>query len=217
MSTNTKKLRHKAAGMDGCSGSNRHYGQMEEINIPESERLPLQLRISDFLASSDDEIILKGLSKAHRKYLHEYAARLGLKCKSYGKKNSRELYIRRRKRLSALGEVRPLNISASTRVMLKGILPTIQNQLANNQGIFETKPSTSHKYRNLRSDSISQALGPHMIPPGAQKISDELFRDKQELPIFHYQGELSQIMSQNNVSLCLFPLSLLCDEIGMAK
>lgn len=204
MSTNTKKHRQKAAGIDGGSSSNHRQSHMEKVKIPESERLPLQLKISDFLASSDDEIILKGLSNTHRKYLHQYAARLGLKSQSYGNKNSRELHIRRRKRLTTLGDVRPLNMSAATRTMLQSLLPTIQTQLVTNQVIVQSNPSASHRYRNLRGDSISVALGPRMIPPRSQRISNELFRDKQELPIFHYQGELNQMLKQHNVSLCFF-------------
>lgn len=200
MSTNPKKHRQKAAGIDGSSTStsNHRHSQME-IKLPESELLPLQLKISDFLASSDDEIILKGLSNVQRKYIHQYAQRLGLKTRSYGNKNSRILYVRRRKRLTTLGDVRPLNISAATRAMLQNLLPTIQSQLVTNQ-VLQTNSITSHRYRNLRSDSISVALGPRMIPPRAQRISNELFRDKQELPIYHYQAELNQMLKQHNVS-----------------
>lgn len=203
MSTNTKKHRQKAAGIDGGSSSNQRFGQMEKVKIPESERLPLQLKISDFLASSDDEIVLKGLSNTHRKYLHQYAARLGLKTQSYGSKNNRELHVRRRKRLTTLGDVRPLNITPATRAVLQSLLPTIQTQLVTNQMLVQSNPNTSHRYRNLRSDSISVALGPRMIPPRAQRISNELFRDKQELPIYHYQGELNQMLKQHNVSFSI--------------
>ncbi|KAM7347413.1 3'-5' RNA helicase YTHDC2 [Cochliomyia hominivorax] len=201
MSTNTKKHRQEAAGIDGEGGSssnNQRYGQMEKLKI--SESLQLQLKISDFLASSDDEIVLKGLSKTHRKYLHQYAARLNLKTQSYGDKNNRELHVRRRKRLTALGDVRPLNLSVATRQILQSLLPTIQTQLVTtNQVIGQTNPNTSHRFRNLRSDSISIALGPRMVPPRSQRISNELFRDKQELPIYHYQGELNQMLKQHNV------------------
>ncbi|XP_037812278.1 DExH-box ATP-dependent RNA helicase DExH1 [Lucilia sericata] len=196
MSTNTKKHRQKAAGIDG-GGSSRN--QRESHKMPESERLPLQLKISDFLAGSEDEIVFKGLSNIQRKYMHQFAARLGLKTQSYGSKNNRELHVRRRKRLTTLGDVRPLNMSAATRAVLQSLLPTIQTQLVTNQVIVQSNPNASHRYRNLRSDSISVALGPRMIPPRAQRISNELFRDKQELPIYHYQGELHQMLKQHNV------------------
>lgn len=200
MSTNTKKHRQKAAGFVGGSSSSNHvYSQVEKVKIPESERLPLQLKISDFLASSDDEIILKGLSNAHRKYLHEYASRLGLKTQSFGSQSNRELHVLKRKRLTTLGGVQQLNMSAATRAVLQSLLPTIQTQLVANQ-VIQSNPNSSHRYRNLRSDSMSVALCPRMIPPRAQRISNELFRDKQELPIYHYQGELHQMMKQHNVS-----------------
>lgn len=197
MSTNSKKRRQKAAGLEGGSTSNNRNPKVETVKVPESERLPLQLKISDFLASSDDEIILKGLSNLHRKYLHQYAARLGLKSQSYGSKNNRELHIRRRKRLTTLGDVRPLNMSPATRTVLQNLLPTIQTQLVANGAIV----SSSYRHqKNLRGDSLSVALGPRMIPPRSQRISNELFRDKQELPIFQYQADLNQMLKQHNVS-----------------
>ena len=201
MSTNPKKHRQKAAGLDGGSTStSKNRNKEMEMKLPESELLPLQLKISDFLASSEDEIILKGLNNVQRKYLHQYAQRLGLRSRSYGNKNNRVLFVRRRKRLTTLGDIRPLNISAATRAVLQNLLPTIQSQLVTNQVVVQTNSVTSHRYKNLRSDSISVTLGPRMIPPRAQRISNELFRDKQELPIYHYQAELNQMLKQHNVS-----------------
>ncbi|XP_061388110.1 uncharacterized protein LOC133323172 [Musca vetustissima] len=201
MSTNTnRRRRQKPAGSNSNSANpntgNRNNGKIERVNIPESDRLPLQTKISNFLASSEDEIVLKGLSNLHRKYLHQYAAQRGLKSKSYGSKNNRELHISKRKRLVTLGNSQPLYIAPATRTMLQSLMPAIQSQLVANQALLQ---SNAHRHKGIRSESLSVALGPRMVPPRPQRISNELFRDKQELPIYHYQAELHQMLKQHNV------------------
>ncbi|XP_075158538.1 3'-5' RNA helicase YTHDC2 [Haematobia irritans] len=203
MSTNTWKKRRQRGGAGGSHPKDastttvaQNNKKVERVNIPENERLPLQVKISEFLASNDDEIVLKGLSNNHRKYLHQYAAQRGLKSKSYGSKSIRELHISKRKRLTALGDVKSLNITPATRATLQNLMPAIQSQLATNQAILQ---SNFHRHKGLRCESLSVALGPRMVPPRPQRISNELYRDKQELPIFQYQAELNQMLSQHNV------------------
>lgn len=207
MSTNTTRRRNRqkvvtdsGGGGGGHNNHNRSNGKKDRVNVPENERLPLQMKIQEFLASSDAEIVLKGLSNEHRKYLHKYAATRGLKSKSYGAQSNRELHISKRKRLTTLGDAKPLPISPATRAMLQSLLPAIQPQLVTNQALLQTN---THRNKGIRSESLSIALGPRMVPPRPQRISNELFRDKQELPIYHYQADLHQMLKQHNVSVFL--------------
>lgn len=203
MSTNTKKRRQKADGgksgeTTNAAGSRSRHSKMDKVNIPDGERLPLQLKISEFLAGSDNKIVLKGLTNTHRKYLHQYARHLNLKTKSYGNKTNRELHISRLKRRDTLGDVKALSITTATRNTLQNLLPTIQTQLVNSEAAVQ---ETTYRHKNTnRSESISVALGPRMVPQRSQRISNELYRDKQELPIFHYQADLLQMLKQHNVS-----------------
>lgn len=183
--------RSKTKEKSGCKSE-----QKPEICLAEKERLQLQQKIKDFLYSGEDEIVLKGLSNEQRKYLHSYVARFGLKSRSYGGKADRELHVKR-KHKDKFKILQSLTFSKSLRSTLFSLVPAFQSQLLIQNP--NCKQSTV-KQRKIVREAYLQPLGPSMIPPRPQRISNELFRDKQELPIFHYQNAILDMLKHHNVS-----------------
>ncbi|XP_004518807.1 probable ATP-dependent RNA helicase YTHDC2 [Ceratitis capitata] len=181
--------------------NNKRNSSTNELNLAEGVRLQLQQRISEFLAGTDIELVIPELSNAERKYLHKYIARLGLSSRSYGSKNNRVLHITHRKRLSTLGLIHKLELLTACRNLMEESLrlyeiplvdriPTNQNQISRHQFQNRTR---------LRSEALLLGLGPRLVPPQPKRISSELYRDKQELPIYFYKEEINKMLLQNSI------------------
>ncbi|XP_036348025.1 3'-5' RNA helicase YTHDC2 isoform X1 [Rhagoletis pomonella] len=178
---------------------NKHCNK--EVNLPEEDRLQLQQRISDFLAGSDVELVIPGLSNAQRKFLHKYIARLGLLSRSYGSKASRVLHITHRKRLTSLGFLHKLELSSVSRSLLEKSLPFLETHTSETNHIQHQQSSRQQiaKRNRIRSEALLLGLGPRLVPPRAHRISSELYRDKQELPIYLYQEEIHNMLKQHSI------------------
>uniref|UniRef100_A0A1A9UZM5 RNA helicase n=1 Tax=Glossina austeni TaxID=7395 RepID=A0A1A9UZM5_GLOAU len=197
MSAFTCRLQKNSDGIKSSKSKNKRNNKMDAVYLAENERLPLQQKIREFLTGSDDEIVLHGLTNLHRKFLHQYAARLGLKSRSYGKKDDRQMHIRKCRRLIFLGDAHALGLSPTTREVLLSLVPAVQSQFIANQTLVQSVGC--QQQRQLRGEALSLSLGPHMVPPRPQRIPSELLRDKQELPIHHFQNEIHQILAHHNV------------------
>ncbi|XP_067634580.1 3'-5' RNA helicase YTHDC2 [Eurosta solidaginis] len=177
-----------------------------EADMSQDERLQLQRRISDFIAGSEAELIIPGLSNEHRKYIHKYIARLGLVSRSQGPKNNRVLHITHRKRITTLGDIRKLELSAASRSYLKKAMSLYDTDRMQQQQITRQQ----HRKNRIRSESLLIGLGLRLVPPRSNRISSELYRDKQELPIYQYQEEI-----QNK--LVHYSIFIISGETGSGK
>ncbi|XP_050328258.1 3'-5' RNA helicase YTHDC2-like [Bactrocera neohumeralis] len=173
-------------------GKNVH----NEVNLPEGDRLQLQQRISEFIAGTDVELIIPGLSNAQRKYAHKYIARLGLLSRSYGSKNNRVLHITHRKRLKSSGCLRKIELSSASRSVLEKL--HLYDTPSTERSALERRQRLQNKNR-LRSEALLGGLGPRLVPPHPKRISTELYRDKRELPIYFYQDEINKILKESHI------------------
>ncbi|XP_053948087.1 3'-5' RNA helicase YTHDC2 [Anastrepha ludens] len=173
----------------------------KEPTLSRDDRLQLHQRISQFLAGSDVELVIPGLSNVQRKYLHKYIAHLGLLSRSYGPESNRVLHITHRKRLKSLGHVRKLELSAASRSLLEKSLPVFEAHVIDANRVQHQQISRQQlqKKSRLRSESLLIGLGSRLVPPRANRISSELYRDKQELPIYLYQEEIHNMLKQHAI------------------
>lgn len=177
----------------------------KDIILPEGERLQLQHRIAEFLAGTDVELVIPGLSNAQRKYVHNYIARLGLLSRSYGSKNNRVLHITHRKRLKLSGCLRKVELSSASRLVLEKLpLYTVTER-----SVHERRQRIQKKNR-LRCEALLGGLGPRLVPPHPNRIPTELYKDKRELPIYFYQDEINRILKQS-------PIFIISGETGSGK
>lgn len=176
---------------------NREKNVRKEENLAEGDRLQLQQRISEFIAGTDVELVVPGLSNAQRKYVHKYIARLGLLSRSYGSKNNRVLHITHRKRLKLSGCLRKIQLSFASRSVLEKL--HLYDAPSTERSVLERRQRLQKKNRQ-RSEALLCGLGPRLIPPYPNRISADLYRDKRELPIYFYQDEINKILKQSPVS-----------------
>ena len=192
-----------AAAAEGpsCSKRNNNKFNADDIQLSEAEKLPLQKTIADFINGVEEELILEGLTNLHRKYLHKYVARIGLKSRSHGSPSNRVLVISRRKRLVTLGSEHKLELPLNSRRLLADMLPSLRSHLEATKKLQQQPPvNQQQKQSRLRGEALLLGLGPRMVPPRSQRIANDLYREKQELPVYRYQDELLQMLKKHPVS-----------------
>ncbi|XP_037936872.1 3'-5' RNA helicase YTHDC2-like [Teleopsis dalmanni] len=180
------------SGMNNNRNSNK-----ERQNLPDAERLPLEQLVSAFIQSNEGEIALPGLSNIERKYLHRYASALRLTTKSYGSKNSRVLYLTKQK-TAMIGIKKKLELAAGTKTLLANVLPSLKEETRKLHSLNETSANVPLNSR-YRGDALYLHLGQRLVPPRSNRIKSDMYREKQELPIYQYQDEIYRLLQTNSV------------------
>lgn len=170
----------------------------ENNNIPRNVQRELKAKITHFLDYGETEsLILSGLPNDQRKFLHKYAASIGLKSKSTGSKDKRELHISLRTKRITLGHRKLLGLSDETRVYFdKPMLQEIKEKLS--QESIAKCEKTRNKTRN---GCLLMQLGPRLVPPRQQRVNPQIQRDRMELPIAMYQTAITEVLRTNSVAI----------------
>lgn len=184
--------------MANNSNSNKQQStkSKESFNIPRNVQRELKAKITHFLDYGETEtLILSGLPKDHRKYLHKYAASIGLKSKSQGRQDKRELHICLRQKRITLGHKKLLGLSDETRSFFdKPMLQELKEKMLGDS--IENCKQSRNKFRK---GCLLMQLGPRLVPPRPQRVNPQIHRDRMELPISMYQNAINEVLRNNPV------------------
>ncbi|XP_055912355.1 3'-5' RNA helicase YTHDC2 [Eupeodes corollae] len=184
--------------MANNSNKQQQSRSKENNNLPRNVQRELKAKITHFLDYGEAEtLILTALPNDHRKFLHKYAASIGLKSKSFGSKDKRELHISLRAKRITLGHTKLLGLSDETRTYFdKPLLQELREKM------LEESIDNCEKERSLfRKGCLLLQLGPRLVPPRPPRVNLQMQRDRMDLPIAMYQSAIMEVLRNNSVAI----------------
>ncbi|XP_055842981.1 3'-5' RNA helicase YTHDC2 [Episyrphus balteatus] len=182
--------------MANNSNKQQSKSSKENNNLPRNVQRELKAKITHFLDYGETETLtLTGLPNDHRKFLHKYAASIGLKSKSSGGKDKRELHISLRAKRITLGHKKLLGLSDETRTYFdKSVLQELKEKM-----LEESIENCEQSRSRFRKGCLLLQLGPRLVPPRPQRVNPQIQRDRMDLPIAMYQTAINDVLRNNSV------------------
>lgn len=169
--------------------------QMPEQNkLSYGELQMLQQSVLDFLSSDQKSTELTGLTNVQRKEIHLFARQHGLKTRSRSCADDRVLTISRK-------EVVQQHIRLENVYLI--VSPKIKETLdAAIMDLGSSKPGPAAQSSQRRQQNAKNAgglVGTPGIPPKPRKISEQLARERRDLPIYEKRDKIFELLEMSQV------------------
>lgn len=172
--------------------------QVESEELTKTQLSSLEELVENFRRSSEEKMILEGLSMEARKYLHTYVNRFGMISRSYGGKKNRRLHVWWRKKVEK-PQTR-LILQSEIRDFLSVHLMPLEQELLNNRdrGNSNQRKKWRWQRENGARTNLS-SLGPQMVPHNVNSRKQKQKQSSEELPICKYRQEFLELLAEHNV------------------
>lgn len=189
--TATTKKKSKSKPKSKANDKNQ---KPEQSQLSHGELQMLQQTVLDFLNSDQQSTELTELTNVQRKEIHLFARQHGLKTRSRSSAGDRVLTISRKEVVQQ--HIRLENVFLTVSPKIKSTLDAAIMDLDMKKTESATHSSQSHSQFTRNGGGL---VGKRGIPPNPRMISEQLARERRDLPIYEKREKIFELLEMSQV------------------